>query len=228
MTPTSDTPSGDTSPEAVLEQVRQQAEEYKKKYETLQTQVTEGKLVDPASFVEAKIKAGELFPKERFVGLQQTYQATQQTLSELQGKVANYEKQVTTLEKDLTLKSTDADEKDVELETLRRSQVRAKLIFGKFPELAGFEADGLLPEAEEGELEKIFTAFSSKLGSVEKEAAAKFGAGGTPPTPPRVEKSVTQTAKTHLALANDALAKSDFTTYNLEYDKYLETLNTQP
>ena len=228
MTPTSDPSSGDTSSEAVLEQVRQQAEDYKRKYEVLQTQVTEGKLVDPAIFVEAKIKAGDLFPKERFVGLQQTYQSTQQTLSELQGKVSTFEKQVTTLEKDLTTKSTENDEKDVELETLRRGQTRAKLIFSKFPELAGFEADGLLPEAEETELETIFSAFSSKLGTVEKNAAAKFSAGGTPPTPPRKEQSATQTAKTHLALANEALAKSDFTTYNLEYDKYLETLNAQP
>jgi chromosome segregation ATPase len=223
----SDNSSGGSSNDAALEQVRQQVEEYKNKYEALQSKVTDGKLVDPTAFLEKKVKDGEVFPKDRFVGLQQTFQTAQQTLTELQSKVTGYETKISKLEETLGTKGTELGAKDVELGTLRRDQARAKLIFSKFPELASFEADGLLPQAEESEMEAIFTAFSSKLGAVKNDAAAAFAGGGTGPTPPKREEAKAQTAKTHLGLANDALAKGDFTTYNQEYDKYLEALNAQ-
>jgi hypothetical protein len=219
--------SADITP-AALEQLRQLADGYKSKYEELQTKVAEGKLVDPAAFLERKVKDGEYFPKDRFVGLQQTFQTTQTNLSELQGKTADYEKKISKLEEDLGSKGTELDEKDVELETLRRGQKRASIIFTKFPELASFEAEGLLPEAEDDVLETTFDAFAKKLGAVKDSAAAAFASGGTPPTPPKKEEPKTQTAKTHLAAANEALVKGDFTKYNEFYDKYLDSLNAQP
>ena len=210
-----------------LEQVQKQAQEIQRQYDELQTKITEGKLVDPATFVEQKIKAGELYPKERFTGMQTKYQETQTALTDLQNKSMEWQTNLSTLEEKVKEKETKEEETAVLVETLERRQKRAQLIFSEFPELAPFEADGLLPEAEEDKLRETFSAFSTKLGSVKENAAKEFGKGGSGPTPPKKEEQKLETAQTHLKMANQALSKGEFDTYNTEYELYLAALQKQ-
>lgn len=218
--------SGSAS-DTTVEQLQRQAQEYKNKYEELQGKISKGELVNPTTFVDEKVKAGELYPKDRFAGLQTKFNETQSALTELQSKSMEWQTNLSKLEETVKVKETKEEETALLVETLQRGKTRAQLIFSEFPELAPFEAEGLLPEAEEDKLKEVFGNFSAKLVSVKKNAASEFGKGGTGPTPPKKEESKIESAQAHLRLANEALAKSEFDTYNKEYDLYLAALQKQ-
>ena len=84
-----------------------------------------------------------------------------------------------------TLKET-LEELEVAKDELTAKTQRATVIMSKYPELATFEAEGLLPETgpddDPAKLEEIFGKFAGKLNGVQKQAAegAKkdFLAGG--------------------------------------------------
>jgi hypothetical protein len=226
--------SGSSSSEPTLEQVQQQLREYETKFQALQAKVDLGKLVDPESFLKTKIEAGEVFAKDRYVGLQQTLQREQEkaakaaeALAALQGTHAEVTARLSSLETETTALKGTNEEKDLELETLRYDKKRALLIFEKFPELAPFEVSGLLPEGEEEKLEEIFGAFAGKLQTVKTDATKSFVQGGGDNSPgPKEAKEVktADSAEAHLKAAHAALANSDRVLYDKEYDAYLGAL----
>jgi hypothetical protein len=104
---------------------------------------------------------------------------------------------------------------------------------GKFPQLAAFEAEGLLPETgtedDPAKMEEIFGKFAGKLTSIQqqagKSAKEEFASGG-------VGKAAGSgggdadvkgaSAAAALKAANDAVLKGDAKGYKENYDKYLE------
>jgi hypothetical protein len=99
------------------------------------------------------------------------------------------------------------------------------VIFAKFPHLARFEADGLLPIAAPEKLEEVLTLFSSKLEEIGINATKDFVKGGKGDTPPGgKDEEKTSNAQSLLKLANEALASGDTATYNKNYDAYVSAL----
>lgn len=173
---------------------------------------------------QSKLDATE----KRRIGLQQTYQteqdthkATKDVLSQLQATLATLTGEKSTLADQLSKLEVDGTEKEIELETLRRGDKRAKLIFKSFLELAPFEADGLIPEAEEDKLEELFTGFSKKLGELKDKAKVDFGTGGTPPPPPP-KPEPDENRVTLLKQLSDAALSGNRKVYNELFDKYMK------
>ena len=223
--------AGASSSEPTVEQLQQQLKETEKKYNVLQAKVTDGKLVDPEKLIESKVSAGELFPADRYKGLQTKFQETQTKLQELETNAEKWQGDLSKLEETVKTKETLLSEKEGKLTELEKSQKRAMLIFTKFPELASFEADGLLPVASDEKLEETLAAFSGKISSLKETAGKEFAAGGASPSPKSAKDQMPptgkQTANAYLKLANEAMGKGDFGEYNKQYDLYIDALAKQ-
>lgn len=115
------------------------------------------------------------------------------------------------------------DELELGKTTAEVKLMRAKIIMGKFPELASWEADGQLPEtpvdAKEADVELLFKSFSDKLTAAAKNASK--GAGGGPPPPPGGDPT-SPTAAEELKLAKLAMSKGNVPEYTVHYNRYLE------
>jgi len=118
------------------------------------------------------------------------------------------------------------DELELGKTTAEVKLLRAKIIMGKYPELASWEADGSLPatpaDAKEADIEIVFKSFSEKLA-----AAAKItnkGAGGSPPPPPGGDPP-SSSAADELKLASNAMKLGKIDEYTLHYNKYLELVS---
>jgi len=230
-----DGPSGGASDnEPTLEQLQQQVREIQAKYDLLNTRVEKGELVEPKIWLESEIKAGNIFQKERYTGLQQTFQAeqeshkkTKETLTNLTSSDMDLKQKFSNLENEKSTLQSKLDEDTATIETLTRDKKRATVIMEKFPELASFEAKGLLPEGGEDELETLFSAFSDQLGAIRTKAEQDFGTGGgktTPSSKDGQQPPSSSGSKTYLSLANSELAKGNVEGYNDNYDKYLKAL----
>ena len=68
--------------EQALASAEKQLAEAQNKLQKLQEKIDSGKLVDPTPWLQVKLEAGELYPKERYVGLQQTLQKEQEAKKE--------------------------------------------------------------------------------------------------------------------------------------------------
>jgi hypothetical protein len=207
--------SNTATPVAVKKDPSTAGVDYKTKYEELQADVR-----------------ANYYSKDRYDGLQQKLQkeveahgTTKLALGETQTTIAGLTRQV----EESTTKFGEYDSKisenEIELESLRTKTRRATLIFKDFPELAPFEADGLLPETGSADnddaLRTLFGNFSGKIGALQKKAKDDFGAGGGV-TPPDAETNTLLSAEAHRKLANEAMMKGDRKTYDEHYDKYLE------
>ena len=171
--------------------------------------------------------------EKRRAGLQQTYQTEQDAhkttkteLEQLKSGFATLTSEKDDLQTNFSKLETEKSEYEIELETLRRKEKRAGLIFKKYPELAPFEADGLLPEAEEEKLDETFGLFLEKLGVVKEKGKEEFGKGGTG-TPPPAKIPESEGPKALLQQAYASVSKGDLKGYNESYDKYLKAVEKQ-
>jgi len=231
--------SSGTTPEQALAQVQQQLTEIKEKYNGLQTQVEKGQLVKPEEFLKTKVEAGEIFPKERFTGLQQSFQAeqdahlaTKKSLVELQGSYTEQGTKLQTFETQVTTLTGQVQEKDTKVAELSKRNKRSNIIMEKYPALAGFEAAGLLPDAEEEKLDEVFSAFNSKISALGAEGALAFASGGGKTTPAsgtetKPPSTAAVTAEAHRKLSMEAFSQGDMPEYNKEYDLYLKALSIE-
>jgi hypothetical protein len=201
---------GTTTPSDIAGQ--QDKTDYKKLYEEAQAKAT--KELDTA--------------EKRRAGLQVTYQKEQDAhkvttteLEQLRGELTVLTSEKSSFQDTLSKLETEKTGQEIELETLRRKDKRASLIMGKFPELATFEADGLLPEAEEEKLEETFGNFLTKLGVIKEKGKEDFGKGGvTTPPPPKTTEP--EGAKALMLQINAAAIAGDQKLYNELYDKYVK------
>lgn len=225
--------SGGTSgtPEPTIEQLRQQVTEIQAKYNELHKKVEAGLLVDPNAFLEKKIKDGEVFPKDRFTGMQKTFQEeqeahkkTKETLDALTASEVTLRGQLSNLEKEKSTFQSKLDEDAIAIETLTRQTKRGKIIMEQFPHLSAFEAKGLLPEGSDEELPSIFENFSKQIGSIQEDALKKFGQGGgtaTPPSKDTVQPAGERTSKAVRLEATQILLSSD-PQRQIKYDKLMD------
>jgi chromosome segregation ATPase len=230
-----DEPSGGSqSNEQTLEQLRQQATEIQAKYDALNARIEKGELVDANAWLKSKVDAGELYTKDRFVGIQQLYQQEQESHKATKGLLTTATATEIKLKADFSKLETERadflkqiEEKDVELETLTRGKKRTELIMEKYPELAPFEVKGLLPEGEDTELDKLFGEFSNQLALVGDKATKDFTSGGGPRTPggkKETEDKKMEKPKDYLDAAIEQLQSGNQAGYDKLYDQYLQSM----
>lgn len=168
--------------------------------------------------------------KDGYAGLQKKYDPLQTQHTEVKTKLADLEAlQAETNKQFDALKGThqevtqNVSTLEIDLLSARSKLARANLIMGKFPELATFEAEGLLPEtaadADEDTIAKVFEAFTAKLKAMSETNKRNFSAGGTHPPPP---DNKALSAVEELKLANTASAAGDSKGFDEHYSKYLE------
>lgn len=189
----------------------------------LQTQLAE---------LSAKIANGEYVPKQTYVGLQQTHEkqvlahkADKDALVAAQTKAQEMEAALRTLQTQYEGDRNKLTATESEKATLQQNLERTKLIMAKFPHLASFEADGLLPQAPVTELESILSIFSSKLGANAQAAKETHIAGAT--QPPAGPNQAEPTAKQLLDQANQFAREGKFVEYNKAMDGYLAAVNKE-
>lgn len=236
-----DSGSSSGNSEPTIQQLQQQAQAIQAKYDVLNQKIEKGELVDPATFVKTATEKGELYTKDRFVGLQQTLQkekeAAEQLRLQMAAQVANEESlksKASKLEEQLTGLQTTLKEKEAEVAQLSHGKKRTSIIMEKFPQLAPFESKGLLPQSEdESKLEILFGEFANQLGAIASGAKQDFGKGGGLQTPSGKGDATVDTPKNSTQLLKDAQAilldvqtypniKDRQAAYDKAYDKYLE------
>lgn len=223
--------------ELTLEQLQQQIDEQKPlldELKGLKAQIEKGELVSPDKAITAAVEAGTVFTAERFKGLQTTFQKEQEKVTAAQEKITTLTDQVNAFEGEkATLTSQIADltktnqTHETELTTLRTKEKRTKKIMLEYPELAVFEAKGLVPAAETDEdMDKIFKDFSEQVTDIQKKSAEQFGQGGGRQTPPP-KKKTEKSSSDYLDLATKASLAGNGEEYEKNYDLYLEALNQE-
>lgn len=163
---------------------------------------------------------------KRLSNLSATFQKEKLGHDEARSKLGELEKSFTEKEKSLSEYSAKHESLAKDLETtkseLQKKQSdlsRKQLIMSKYPHLAQFETDGLLPVAEEDKLDEILGKFSDNLGKVREDAKKVHTEGGVPPAPPSKSSGV-RSSKEALADANRASSQgngTDFTKFYAEY-----------
>lgn len=144
----------------------------------------------------AKINAGEYIAKSSYVTLQQKLEtavndrkAVEVARDEALGKVATFEKSAEGFQSEIGQLKTQSSKSEEELQKAQQTIERHALIFGKFPELAQFEADGLLPQVPTDQLETKLTSFKEKWFSNQQAAKQEFAKGAKDDLPPRKAES---------------------------------------
>jgi len=219
--------------------IAQQATEDNTKLLALEKSVTDGELLSPEAAIKVAIDAGTVFPKERYVGLQNKVQELTDSAVANKTKVDEAEQQlraITTEKASLTdtienLNNT-IKEKDTSIAGVTAEAARSKLVINKFPHLASFEADGLLPTVEDpAALEAALAKFAERVGAIETQAKEKYGAGGTGKTPGGAgDLKPPGSAKASdllLKEANDLMSKGQVTEYEIKYEEYQKALTAE-
>lgn len=164
--------------------------------------------------------------QKRFTGLQGAYQrdqekwkATQTELESTKKSLAELTTGKTSIEEALKARSEEYERLATEHEIASHQLDRLTIILTKYPALADFEAEGLLPDGTGEEFAKKLDIFAAKIGRTGKESIAKHLEGATPPTPG------TTPATTSASLwqqAMTALTTGDTVAYDKLYTQFLE------
>ena len=204
----------------------------------LKQKVSDGLLVEPSIALQKAIEAGEVFPKERFVGLQNKVTSIQEehksVLDELNGKLAAVQNKASTLEinfgtasNELEALKAETTAKEKTIEDLTTKTSRTELILKEFPHLASFEAEGLLPQGVGEELQEKLGKFSTSLETLKGKAAEDFGKGGSPKEPAPKEDGKVPASETLKAEMFNAALRGDTPTYNEKYEAYLQAAEAE-
>lgn len=179
--------------------------------------------------LSAQIANGDYVPKNVYTGLQQTHEKTilahkadKDALSAVQQKAQGLEATLQTLQAQSQEFQTKLQSTEATNATLQSEVERKKLIMGKFPQLAPFEADGLLPVAPLDQLETLLATFNSKLGATQTAAKTEHIAGAS--NPPPGNSQAEPTSKQLLDKANVLAREGKWAEYNTVYDQYLQSL----
>lgn len=107
-----------------------------------------------------------------------------------------------------------------ENEELKRRLKRKELIMDKFPDLAQFEARGLLPDAPEDELKDRLKAFHELVQGMTKQAAQRAAEGTvTPPHSASGAENLSEEQLIEMALQAQRNGKMQ------DYQRYMELLS---
>jgi len=178
-----------------------------------------------------KINSGEFFTKAVYTGLQQTHEketlahkATKGELLTAQTQIKSLTDQFAALEtgsKAILEAKTSLDE---QLQAATRKLARNQLVMGKYPNLAQWEADGLLPDLPEDKLEVALKAISEKLATTNAQIRQTAVAGASA-LDSSANATAEVTATSLLKEANAAMLKGDQKGYNEKFEAYLKAKN---
>jgi hypothetical protein len=166
--------------------------------------------------------------RNRFTGLQTTYQRDQARWKSDADKLAEVSEASAKLQEErgsLAASAAELQEKHdqmlTELTTLKAQQERQTILIKEFPQLLSLEADGLLPDDTGDELRAKLKKLSDKLVALNKDAFKESlsGASPTPPAPKGEEKP-----EDILARAMQAYREGKFPEYDQAYSDYLKAI----
>lgn len=170
--------------------------------------------------------------KERFVGLQGTYQREVGKLRTDADKLPSLTEQMAQLTTDhaaqlekISELTKKLDESETEREIAKLGLERKEIIIKDFPELLGFEGEGLLPDGTGEELRTLLATFSSKLKGIGGEAYKKALTGAGPTPPPSSDQRTQEDAWKDVMAA---MQKGDTTEYDKAYKEYLALEQPKP
>ena len=177
-----------------------------------------------------KINSGEFFTKAVYTGLQRVHEteinahkATKGELLATQSQLKSMTDQIASLETGSKSVLEEKTSLSAQLESAQRKLKRDQLVMGKFPNLAQWEADGLLPDLPEDKLETALKAISEKLVATNMQARQTTIAGAS-----ALESTNTTTVEVNAAhLSAEAMTAAragDMKTYTEKMDAYYKAV----
>ena len=191
-------------------------QDWKKLYDTNKSQ-------SDKALAEAEKRRANLH--STFTKEQEAHKATQDALDTLRTQFDSTVAEKTAAMSSLTIFESSIAEKEKELIDLRKKNVRAGLIFEKFPHLASFEAKKLLPDAPDEELEGKFQLFSDEIGIVKEKSIEEFGSGKGIKQPDKDDK-VPDSIKTLQSQLSELALAGSWKEYDKVYDSFLKLKET--
>ena len=175
--------------------------------------------------------------QERFAGLQRAFNAERDAKTALQSQLNAVQAHTSELEKALedsgkttTTLTTDLQTEKERIAALDQKVKRQELIMSKFPHLASFEGEGLLPPAPVEELEAVLNKFVGKLADeqTQKNLMYQQGAVPNPPAPQKGTEEGGDAPNVLLQKAITAQIKGDRATYESLMKEYYRKVSVVP
>jgi len=192
--------------------------DWKAKYEQLNGQIASGQYVTKDSYVALQ--------RNLETAVNEKKSATAD-LGNAQAKIALLTDDQEKLQKSLNDEKTAKQQLEAEDRAKGVKLERHNVIFKDYPHLAGFEADGLIPDPKgEQKLDDVLKAFSARVESVGNKSLEDFKKTSIQPPPPKDGDLPKGTA----ALKVEALAlqaKGDYAGYNAKMDEYHAAKKTE-
>lgn len=182
--------------------------------------------------------------EKSYKGLQSSYQklkaATDTTVAELQRQLGESQSTIETqkleiasLNEKLASEGQRAEavtkERDAikqEAEATKANLTRAKLVMDKYPQLAGFEARGLLPTAESEEaLTAVLEEFANVMNAKASSELQQRLSGAVPPQPPGTPQD-TETEDFLWRKMSETANTPEFLEWQRKFDALMERKNT--
>lgn len=192
--------------------------DWKAKYDELNGQIASGQYVKKDSYVTLQRNL-ETAVNEKKSAVQERDNA--------QAKIALLTDDTEKLQKSLTDERTAKQQVEADNQAKSAKLERHNIIFRDYPHLAGFEADGLIPDPKgEQKLDEVLKTFSDRVTSLSEKAVGDFKKTSIPPVPPKDG----ETPKGPAAIKAEALAlqaKGDYKGYDLKMDEYHKAKNQE-
>lgn len=192
--------------------------DWKAKYEQLNGQIASGQYVTKESYVTLQRNLETAVNEKK--GVVQERDNAQAKIALITDNQEMLQSQITTLTQ--TNQQLDASDKakGVKLE-------RHNVIFKDYPHLAGFEADGLIPDPKpDQKLDDVLKTFSDRVTAISGKALDDFKKTSTPPVPPK-DGELPKGATALLQEAKGLLGQGKTTEYNLKMDEYHKAKNQE-
>jgi hypothetical protein len=143
-----------------------------------------------------------------------------------ESKNAEFQKLITSKDAAFAALEKDRAEADTRAATLIKRVQRQDLFMAKYPDLAGFDAEGLLRTDLEGEeLDGYLSKMQGRLGTLRKDALDDVMSGATPSTAPGTRDDGKLDKETMFKQLNDAIEKNDMAAYNNLLPQWLKLSN---
>lgn len=235
-TPPDETSDNPSKEEQKIEQLQQQVADLQaaqKELESIKKQIESGELGKPTDILAKAYEDGTAFPKSRFTGLQNKYQELQQNnesaiekFNELKSQFSSIEAEKKSFETQIADFTATKESYEKTIAELKGKQERTNMILTDHPELAQFEADGLIPNVPMDELPAVLEKLSSRIGKIQEDGVEKFAKGGGS-RQPGGKGDMPKSANELLIQSGEANLRGDREEANRLYDAYLQALDTE-
>ena len=192
-------------------------------------------------------------PQNQGTNWEAAYKTLQRNHNDLQAKIANVQGQNDNLSAQLATRANEFSDVQTQLHAaqanieqlttqvtglegekgnLSATLERSKLIMGEFPQLATFEAQGLLPQANDVDtMRDVFTKFSATIQGIQENAVSNLMEGASPEPVGGSDagdgKPVTLTVDQAWQKVVELSGGRDAAAYDAAYKEYLELLSQE-